>query len=45
MIITNNIADRCFKNGLELPKFKTLQGLRDYLAAFNNKLIDESNKV
>jgi hypothetical protein len=35
LIITNNIEDRCFKNGVTKPKFKSVTAMKEYLASFN----------
>jgi hypothetical protein len=38
VIMTTNIADKCFNNNVEIPKFKSLTGLREYLNAFNKAI-------
>ena len=38
VIITNNIEDKCFKNGIKEPKFKTVTGMKDYLSSFNQEI-------
>ena len=38
IVMTSNIAEKCFKNSLKIPKFKTLKALRDYLFAFNKEI-------
>lgn len=35
IIITNNIADKCFKNKVKIPKFRNVTQIREYLHAFN----------
>lgn len=37
IIITNNIVDKCFKNKVETPTFKSLTGMKEYLHAFNSE--------
>jgi hypothetical protein len=36
IVITNNIEERCFKNKVKLPKFKTVTELKEFLDSFNN---------
>jgi len=38
VIITNNIEDKCFKNGIKKPKFKTVTEMKDFLSSHNKEI-------
>jgi len=38
LIITNNIEERCFKNNVAKPKFKSVSEMKEYLYSFNQEI-------
>ena len=38
VIITNNIEEECFKNNVEVPKFKAVTEMKKYLSSFNQTI-------
>lgn len=38
VIITNNIEERCFRNNIVKPRFRTVTALKEYLTSFNSEL-------
>jgi len=38
LIITNNIEEKCFKNGVVKPKFRSVTEMKEYLSSFNTAI-------
>ena len=44
IVITNNIADKCFKNEIVLPKFRSVAEMKQHLNAFNSVIYGETTE-
>ena len=40
VITTNNIVDKCFKNKMKIPKFRSVIEMKEYLATFNSAIYE-----